>query len=183
MRNRILAGFAAVALLFTLLTGCGAPDKRITLGITTVQHGLEVDARNTDRIWTAFISQYRDAEMVKIDGFYTADQKKAVANKPARAAFNSTEEYADALVQYASDSTTFLQRSEAIRKRNVDKLNDKIAGAQTAYDATKRNREAYSKLVQTLAEYEDAKIDPSAVAPIIQQLVTAFMPVDNKPKK
>lgn len=179
MNNRFGKGIAAIMLCITMLflaPGCGAPDKRITTGAVTLKQGLDVSDRNTDRIWTAFITQYRADEMAKIDGYFAADEKKALANKPVRSTFANSDDYAEALIQYASDSTIFLRQSEAIKKRNINKLNDRIAAAQTTYDATKRNRQAYAELAQTLAEYEDAKIDPTAVAPIIQQLVTAFIP-------
>lgn len=177
MRNYM---WTAVAVII-LCAGCATPDKRISASIDVIKNAQETQARNTDRIWTAFISQYREKEMAIIDGFYEADQRKADGNLPKRETFPTVEAYAEDLIKYASERQIFLSKSEAIRKRNIGKLDAKIATAQATYDATKKNRESYNKLVQLLRDYEDAKIDPVAVAPIVTQLISTFIPVDTVP--
>ncbi len=178
MKYHILAAVLAVG----LLAGCdNTPDQRINRGLDVIAQAQEAQARNTDRIWAAFIAAYRAKEMGIIDGYYAADQKKAEANKPKRESFPTLDAYAEDLVNYTSERQIFLQKSDAIRARNVGKLDAKISGANATYEATKRNRQSYNKLVQLLHDYEDAKIDPAAVAPIITQLVTTFIPVDTVP--
>lgn len=164
-----------------VLPGCETPDHRIATTVDVIKQAQDQQAANTDRIWAAFIATYRAGEMVKINAFYEADVKKADGNKPNRANFATVDAYAEDLANYSSERTIFLQKTEAIRTRNIGKLDAKIAGAQATYDATKRNRESYNKLVQLLKDYENASIDPAAVAPILQQIITTFIPVDTIP--
>lgn len=162
-------------------SGCASSDARIKTALNAVEDGQKAQARNTDRIWAAFIASYREKETAIIDGYYNADVKKADSNKPNRANFTTLDAYAEDLVNYTSERATFLAKSDMIRRRNLAKLDDKIGQAQKTYDATKENREQYAKLVDLLKQYEDAKIDPSAVAPLFQQIVSIFIPIDTIP--